>query len=154
MLALAAYPYRCDRIGKHTGQNISRYLLKYSERGLKMQEKLTLCDNQAIKSEIYRLQELLKDAPKLKTKTAAGLIERCAHLRVLLEVLETDLNQNGLTELFSQSDKNQPYPRERCEARMYANLSKIYQSGMKQLLALLPANDPQEEDGFDALMNL
>ena len=118
-----------------------------------MDEKIILCDNAAIKREILRLQELLTDAPKLKTATAAGLIERCAHLRILLDVLEKDLNDNGLTELFSQSDKNPPYPRERCEARMFANLSKIYQSGMKQLLALLPASDPPEDDGFDAFIN-
>ena len=118
-----------------------------------MDEKIILCDNAAIKCEILRLQELLKDAPKLKTATSAGLIERCAHLRILLDVLEKDLNENGLTELFSQSDKNPPYPRERCEARMFANLSKIYQSGMKQLLSLLPASDPPEDDGFDAFIN-
>ena len=118
-----------------------------------MEEKVIFCDNAAIKAEVLRLQELLKDAPKLKTAAAAGLIERCAHLRVLLDALEKDLSENGMTELFSQSDKNPPYPRERCEARQFANLSKIYQSGMKQLLALLPANDPPEDDGFEAFIN-
>ena len=37
-----------------------------------MQEKVILCDNAAIKAEVMRLQELLKDAPKLKTAAATG----------------------------------------------------------------------------------
>lgn len=67
-----------------------------------------------------------------------GLILRAAFMRVTLEDFEEDLNANGSVEMFSQSEKAEPYERERPVARLYNTMNKNYQSIMKQLADRLP----------------
>lgn len=47
-----------------------------------------------------------------------GIIRWAAFMRVTLEDMEKDLDENGFTELFSQSEKLEPYERERPLARL------------------------------------
>ena len=56
----------------------------------------------------------------------------------------TDIQENGETEMFSQSDKTDPYERERPAARLFTATDKNYQSIIKQLNDLCPPD--QEVD--------
>lgn len=90
------------------------------------------------RSEIKRLTEIYKDLPPNEFAVAQGLIEQAARLRVRLDRLWKDLQKNGETELFSQSEKTQPYERERPSARLFTATDKNYQSIIKQLNELTP----------------
>lgn len=106
------------------------------------------------KKEIKRLTELLEEVVDNKKSLVEGLIERAAFMRAKLEELEIDLNEHGFTELFSQSESQDPYERVRPQANQYHTLNKNYQSIMKQLTDLLPKGPPREgDDGFDAFVN-
>lgn len=90
------------------------------------------------KSEITRLTEIYKDLPFNVFAVAQGLIVQAARLRVRLDQLWEDIQKNGETELFSQSEKTDPYERERPSARLYTATDKNYQAIIKQLNELTP----------------
>ena len=98
-----------------------------------------------IKAEDKRLRELYKDLPPDALKLVDGLIRRAAYMRVTLEDYEADLDEKGYVELFTQSEKTEPYERERPVARLYNSMSKNYQSIMKQLGDSLPEPVPPSE---------
>jgi hypothetical protein len=66
------------------------------------------------------------------------LIVRAAYVKVTLEDLERDLDENGWTEPFQQSEKCAPYDRKRPNADLYVSLSAQYTRVMKQLDSMLP----------------
>lgn len=49
-----------------------------------------------------------------------------------------DIQEKGETELFSQSEKTEPYERERPSARLFTSTDKNYQAIIKQLNELTP----------------
>lgn len=102
-------------------------------------------------SEKNRLARFYSDIPKDKKGIMEGLIARAAFMRVTLEDMEADLDENGFVELFTQSEKTDPYERERPVARLYNTMNKNYQSIIKQLSELIPKTDEHKEqdDGFD-----
>lgn len=102
-------------------------------------------------SEKNRLARFYTDIPKDKKGIIEGLIARAAFMRVTLEDMEADLDENGFVELFTQSEKTDPYERERPVARLYNTMNKNYQSIIKQLSELIPKTDEHKEqdDGFD-----
>ena len=108
-----------------------------------------------INTEDKRLRRIYKDLKKDKIATVDGLIRRAAYMRTTLEDMEIDLDTNGFVELFSQSEKTEPYERERPVARLYNTMNKNYQSIIKQLSDLLPKEVQQTEvnDGFDDFVN-
>lgn len=108
-----------------------------------------------IKKETARLNRIFKHLPDDHKKAAIGLIERSAYLRISLEELERDLDLNGYVELFSQSDKLEPYERERPAARLYANLLSRYAAISKQLNNMLPDMPEAEapDDCFDSFVS-
>ena len=63
--------------------------------------------------------------------------------KLRLDYLWQDIQEHGETELFSQSDKAEPYERERPASRTYTATNKSYQAIIKQLTDLCP---PAEED--------
>lgn len=91
-----------------------------------------------VKAEIARLKRIYKDLPKNQYEVAMGLIVQAARLRARLDELWEDIQENGETELFSQSEKAEPYERERPAARLFTSTDKNYQSIMKQLADLTP----------------
>ena len=120
----------------------------------------------AIKKEITKDERIFKEEKRLrniyknmKTDNKAiidGLIRRAAYMRITLEDYEKDLDTNGYVEMFSQSEKTDPYERERPVARLYNTMNKNYQSIIKQLSDLLPKeiNSIQEDnDGFDEFVS-
>lgn len=99
-----------------------------------------------IQKEKTKLNRIYKDIDKDKKSLIEGLIQRAAYMRITLEDYEKDIDENGYVELFSQSDKTEPYERERPVIRLYNTMNKNYQSIIKQLSDLLPSGNPGEKD--------
>ena len=105
-------------------------------------------------TEDKRIRVIYKDLDKSINAVMDGLIRRAAYMRVTLEDYEKDLDENGYIEMFSQSEKTDPYERERPVARLYNTMNKNYQSIMKQVMDQLPKGEVKVvDDGFDAFIN-
>jgi hypothetical protein len=98
--------------------------------------------------EVARLRELYQALPPKQLALAEGLIIQAARLRVRLDKLWAELEEKGETEWFTQSDKTEPYERERPASRTFTATDKSYQSIIKQLNDMLPKDDGPE-GGFD-----
>ena len=75
-------------------------------------------------------------------------------MKIQLEDYEEDLLENGYVEMFSQSEKQAPYERERPVARLYTTLNGNYQKIMKQLsdhIEHVPVKE--KSDGFEEFVN-
>ncbi len=92
-----------------------------------------------VTKEKNRLRRLFKD------KAVEGIILQAARLRILLNENWDDISNNGDYELFTQSDKTDPYERERPVARLYNTRDKTYQGIIKQLTDLLPDEADKEK---------
>lgn len=112
---------------------------------------------QRIKTEKSRLNRIYKEVPKESKSIIEGLINRAAFMRITLEDMELDLDTNGFVELFSQSEKTDPYDRERPVARLYNTMNKNYQSIIKQMTDLVPKQELKQQkdegDGFEEFCN-
>ena len=107
-----------------------------------------------IKSETKRLNSIYKKIDKKNKSIIEGLVQRAAYMRITLEDYETDLDIGGYVELFSQSDNQTPYERERPVARLYNTMNKNYQSIIKQLSDLVPKQTTAvKDDGFNSFIN-
>jgi len=120
----------------------------------KIAEKQKKVKKRRISQEEKRLRGIYKDLPAELAGVADGLIRRAAYMRVTLEDYEQDLDEKGYVELFSQSEKTEPYERERPVARLYNTMNKNYQSIIKQLADMLPKPESDDDgvrkdDGFD-----
>ena len=113
--------------------------------------KRELTKEKRISAEKLRLTKIYKEIPEEKKRLIDGLINRAAFMRITLEDMERDLDENGFVEFFTQSEKTEPYERERPVARLYNTMNKNYQSIIKQLSDLLPKEDVRKEvnDGFE-----
>jgi len=98
------------------------------------------------------LDVLFSELPTKQKAIADRLIEQAARLRAQLDDLAEDIRKNGKTEMFRQSDKVEPYSRERPETGLYIKLQKNFFAVMAQLKELLPAEQMQESDALDAFL--
>jgi hypothetical protein len=108
-----------------------------------------------ILKEVKRLKNIFKDIEDERKILIEGLIKRASYMRITLEDYETDILENGSTEMFSQSEKTDPYERERPVARLYNTMNKNYQTMINQLSKLLPetkSNGGEIDDGFEAFV--
>lgn len=96
-------------------------------------------------SEIARLKRIYKNLPPNEFAVAQGLIVQAARLRVRLNQLWADIQENGETEMFSQSANTEPYQRERPSARLFTATDKNYQSIIKQLNELTPPSEKKSK---------
>ena len=96
--------------------------------------------------EVERLTEIYKGLPPKQFALAQGLIIQAARLRVRLDKLWAEIEEKGETEWFTQSDKTDPYERERPASRTFTATDKSYQSIIKQLNDMIPAEDADDED--------
>lgn len=107
-----------------------------------------------IRREFLRLRRIYKDIDKDNKAIIDGLMHRAAYMRITLEDWEQDIIENGVTEMFTQSEKTPPYERERPVVRLYNTMNKNYQSIIKQLSDMVPKPEPKpEDDGFDDFIN-
>ena len=98
--------------------------------------------------EIDRLTEIYRELPPKQFALAQGLIIQAARLRVRLDKLWAELLEKGETEWFTQSEKTEPYERERPASRTFTATDKSYQSIIKQLNDMIPA-DTNRQDGLE-----
>lgn len=105
----------------------------------------------AIKKEENRLKRIFKKEAESKLDVAVSLIERAAFLRVHIEELEADINENGFTEPFTQSPDVPPYDRERVVVKQFNTMGTSYRNTMKQLNDLLPVNVVIKDDKNDLI---
>ena len=119
-----------------------------------MANKKELTKAERISVEEARLRKNYKEIKRDKAAIVDGLIRRAAYMRITLEDMEMDLDTGGFYELFSQSENQDPYERERPVARQYQSMNKNYQSIIKQLSDLLPKESPKSEgdDGFESFV--
>lgn len=120
-----------------------------------MAKKKELSRDERILKEERRLRKIYKNIDTDKKGIIDGLIQRAAYMRVTLEDWEKDIMENGYIEMFTQSEKTDPYERERPVARLYNTMNKSYQSIIKQLTDLMPkeAKVVDEDDGFNDFVN-
>ncbi|PEP92997.1 hypothetical protein [Bacillus toyonensis] len=115
--------------------------------------KKELTKEERVKKEINRLKRIYKEMPKDTFMVVEGLIVEAADLRVRLEDIRKDLDEKGYDEMFSQSENQEPYERERPTARRYISMNKSYQTIMKQLGDYIPKPDAkkkeEDDDGFE-----
>ncbi len=126
------------------------------EAAKKMALPLAEREKRAIKKEQKRLTEIYAEVEEKKRNLVIGLIENAAFARVKLQSLAADIQEFGWTEMFSQSEKQEPYSRRRPEADLYNTLLANYLKYIKQLNDLLPksAEGVQvQTDGFDEFVN-
>ena len=114
-----------------------------------MATKKETTKDERIKKEVRRLNRIYKDIDKDNKAIIDGLIQRAAYMRITLEDWEEDIIENGVTEMFTQSEKTEPYERERPVARLYNTMNANYQKIIKQLGDLVPKEvKVVEDDGF------
>lgn len=104
-----------------------------------------------IKAEKERLAANYTELPAARKQIAEGLIVRAAFMRIELEDLEKDIQENGWTEMFSQG-KQEPYARARPQGQTYNAVNANYQKIIKQLDSMLPRDETppgDPDDGFD-----
>ncbi len=102
--------------------------------------------NRRIKSEVKKLSAVMKDVPEDMMIAADGLIQRAAFMRISLEDYEENIKEFGHTELFSQSDKTEPYDRERPVVRLYNSMVKNYNAVMIKLFDFIPDKPADNPD--------
>ena len=120
-----------------------------------MSSKKDLTKDERINREEKRLRKVYRILDKDRLAVADGLIRRAAFMRVTLEDMEIDLDENGFVEMFTQSEKTEPYEKERVVARHYQQTNKNYQAIIKQLSDLLvknTINKEKNEDSFDSFV--
>ena len=101
--------------------------------------------------EIERLTEIYRGLPPKQFALAQGLIIQAARLRVRLDKLWAELEEKGETEWFTQSEKTDPYERERPASRTFTATDKSYQSIIKQLNDMIPTD--AEDTGLELDLN-
>ena len=99
--------------------------------------------------EVERLTEIYQGLPPKQFALAVGLIAEAARLRVRLDKLWAELEEKGETEWFTQSDKTDPYERERPASRTFTATDKSYQSIIKQLNDMIPKEAETSAGGFN-----
>lgn len=103
-----------------------------------------------VNKEVARLRRIYKDIEPGNKSLVEGLIIQAARLRVSLNIMWEDISVNGDIELFSQSEKTDPYERERPVARLFNNRDKNYQSLIKILTDKLP--DEKKADAAEEIL--
>ena len=93
-----------------------------------------------------KLEQVLADVPEDKVKLVSGLVRRAAYMRITLEDYEADMTENGYTEPFQQSEKCDPYDRERPVVRLYNSMVKNYSAVMRQVFDLAPDKPADSPD--------
>lgn len=100
-------------------------------------------------SEIKKLDAVFAGIPADKHKVVDGLIVQAARMRVILDELAADIRENGTTELFQQSEKVEPFTRERPQAALFIKVDKNYLAIIKQLVELCPGTGEELDELAD-----
>lgn len=85
---------------------------------------------------------------------AEGLIHRAAFIRVELEDLEVDINENGSTEMYQNGPDALPMTRIRAAAQQYDKMVKNYATVSRQLADLIPESATATKKDYDAFVDI
>lgn len=112
--------------------------------------------NKLVAAEEKRLTVLFEEIAEDKKKVVSGLITQAARLKILLDEMWIDISEKGDYELFSQSENQPAYERERPIAKQYNSRDQSYQRIIKQLTDYLPEEKREmvitaAKDGSDLL---
>lgn len=111
--------------------------------------------NRLVSAEVKRIEPLFADVEKDKKKIIDNLIIQAARTKILLDEMWIDISEKGDYEMFSQSENQIPYERERPVTKNYNNRVQIYQRIIKQLTDYLPEEKQRDAsaalDGSDLL---
>ena len=112
--------------------------------------------NKLVTAEEKRLTVLFDEIAEDKKKAVSGLITQAARLKILLDEMWIDISEKGDYELFSQSENQPAYERERPIAKQYNSRDQSYQRIIKQLTDYLPEEKREvvitaAKDGSDLL---
>ena len=102
------------------------------------------------KKELRKLKKIMQSLSPEKQKISASLIADLAFMAEQLEILRTDIQENGWDEEY-KNGANQYGRKKRVEAEAYITLQKNYQSSFKSLCDLLPETDGKSDDLMDFL---
>ncbi|WP_209121520.1 hypothetical protein [Alkalihalobacillus sp. BA299] len=104
--------------------------------------------DEMIREEIERLNEIFKDLSEEKRNAAKELIERVAFMTITLEILEDSIKTKGPTYLFKQGAQQMVV--ENPAQKSYNAMINRYTAAYDKLINLLPKEMPvEEDDGFD-----
>jgi hypothetical protein len=105
-----------------------------------------------IKTEIKRLNYLLKDMDENVKKAAKSLIENASFMAITLEDLQEYINLNGVTDTY-QNGENQFGTKKSPQVEIYNTMVKNHSNVIKQLTELVPKQPPKSseviDDGFE-----
>ena len=104
--------------------------------------------NKLVEKERERLDKIFENIEENKLHVVDGLITQAARLRVLLDEMWIDITEGGDYELFSQSEKLDPYERERPVAKLYNSRDQSYQGVIRQLIELLPEEEQEDAEAY------
>lgn len=107
--------------------------------------------NKLVAAEEKRLTVLFEEIADDKKKVVSGLITQAARLKILLDEMWIDISEKGDYELFSQSENQIPYERERPVAKQYNSRDQSYQRVIKQLTDYLP--EEKQKPAQDAALD-
>lgn len=99
--------------------------------------------DKAIKKEIKKLEETLRDIQKDKIKMAEGLIANAAFMSVTLQELKKEINSNGAITLYNKNPVENP------ATKSYNTMINRYSSVMSQLFNLMPKEDRETNQNKD-----
>jgi hypothetical protein len=102
-----------------------------------------------ISKEKKKLNELFKNIDKNKKTLINSLISQAAFLSVTISILENEINEQGLLEIFENG--KQCFQRENSSTKTIIAFQKNYLAIMKQLLEHLP--DDTQNDALDDFLN-
>ncbi|WP_422487129.1 hypothetical protein [Gudongella sp. DL1XJH-153] len=111
-----------------------------------------LKNDKRFSSELKKIKNIYKEIPDDKKKLVQRLVENASFMAILLEDLQEDIKQNGYKEEYKNGANQFGFKRS-IAADLYQVTIKNYSSVIKQLNDLLPNNEIEEDDGFEAFVN-
>ena len=109
--------------------------------------------NKRIEQEIKELSKLLEEVEGKQKKLAKRLIERAAFMKITLEDLEKDINENGSS--YKMEQGKQKLIVENPSQKTYNTLINRYATVYKQIIDLqIKTNCERDvDDGFESFVN-
>lgn len=104
-----------------------------------MSQKVEKTKDQRVKAETRKLSALTKGLSKVKLAVALPLIEQAAFMRITLDDLQKQINQEGCVEEY-QNGKNQQGCKTTAALQAYNSTVKNYAAVCERLDRILPQN--------------
>lgn len=101
-----------------------------------------------IEQEIQRLEDVFDNVDPDKKEAAQGLIEEAAFMRITLQNLKDNINENGTVDIMPQGEYS--IRRQSPEVQTYNTMIQRYNTTYKELLNLLPKEVASDiDDDFE-----